>query len=66
MDILAVVQVLYVSWDCLGVRTACPSMFSFVQTCFAGALPFCTTTRYAVHKQLSQVLETKAQFLITN
>ena len=24
-------------------------MFSFVQTCFAGALPFCTTTHYAVH-----------------
>jgi hypothetical protein len=32
----------------------------------AGALPFCTITRYAVHKQLSQVLETNAQFLTTN
>jgi len=25
MVILAVAQVLYVSWDCLGVRTACPA-----------------------------------------
>ena len=49
MVILAVAQVLYVSLDCLGVRTAFPFMFSFVQTCFAGALPFCTTTHYAVH-----------------